>query len=227
MPGRRSTPELTSTMSGRTRATAAATVSGVSPPASTIDARRRAATGPRRASARVERDAGAARQRAPPAARPARRPPPSTISGRSAEIVGSGQPRHAPDTQPFGAQPRRVRATDRSREAGRLRARPRGRCAGSRRPIGRRRRRRRGTTPVGRGANVGRRLGGDPSRTTSKNDAQVVRAGGHGGGRVLGTREAADLGAHRLGRYRPRRGTAAQLPEERRPDRRPTRAPCR
>ena len=44
--------------------------------------------------------------------------------------------------------------------------------------------------------NLERRLGGHTPRTTSKNDAQVVRPRGHGHRRVLGTRQAADLGTH-------------------------------
>ncbi len=108
MPGRRSTPELTSTMSGRTRATAAATVSGVSPPASTIAP----AAEPRPGLAReheVQRDAATAGD--------VRHPWLDQHGVRvhrglaqEAEVFGAGQTRHPPDAQSFGAKPRRVLA---------------------------------------------------------------------------------------------------------------------
>ena len=104
MPGRRSTPELTSTTSGRTRATASATVSGVSPPASTIVAP--ASRGARLAGdGQVERNAAAARRVRHPGLDQdgvgvARR------FGQSVEIVGGRDAdARATPRSPAGAEP--------------------------------------------------------------------------------------------------------------------------
>jgi hypothetical protein len=161
MPGRRSTPELTSTMSGRTRATAAATVSGVSPPASAIT---------------------------PPASRVRRG------FAQAAEILGAGQTHHAPDAQPVGPKPRRVLAPV---SAVKLGAGQPGRAGDAENLVDRLFAEDAENRDHACGLRyLGGRLDGDMPRTTSKNDAQVVRPRGHGHSRVLGARQATDLGTH-------------------------------
>ena len=189
MPGRCSTPELTSTTSGRTRATASPTVSGTRPPASTILEARQARAG-LASHGEVQRNARSARCVRNPRLHQHGVGVPGGLAQR-VEIGRRGDPHHPPDEQPLGPETDgilpSIRAVELSAGEPSPAADPQDLLdgLGAVHPEDR--------DPVGGLADGGRTLDGDDPWPTSKNDAQVGRPGARRHRRIAGAREPADL----------------------------------